>query len=124
MKVWLDDLRDPAQAHLHYAYFVESEDEEWINSWKDPEVVWVRGSRQCIRLLEKGQVTQIAFDHDLGPYGCGMDVANWIERAASEGRIPRLRWSVHSANPVGRRQMAQALQNADKFWDEQEKRNP
>lgn len=116
MKIWLDDLRDPRAAHFHLEYVTN--DEDYIASWKESDVVWLKESKACIQALETGKVTQISLDHDLGPYGCGLDVANWIEQAAFEGRIPRLVWSVHSANPVGSRAMRAALQNADRFWSE------
>jgi hypothetical protein len=50
-----------------------------------------------------------------------MDVAKWIEEQAFHGNIPRLVWAVHSKNSVGAKNMEQALRNADKFWDQNEK---
>lgn len=115
MKVWLDDLRDPRSARSYLSNITG--DEDYIASWKMPDVIWVRSAPKAIKLLETGEVTQISLDYDLGHYeGCGKDVANWIEKAAFEGRIPRLVWTVHSSNPVGSREMRVALRNADRFW--------
>ena len=81
---------------------------------------WVRAytATEAITLLEAGGVEEVSLDHDLGPpeAGTGYDVACWVEQAAYEGRIPPMRWGIHSANPVGRRRMTSALESADRFW--------
>lgn len=70
---------------------------------------------------------RISLDHDLGVgYSTGYKVACFIEQAAHEGSIPPIkRMYVHSANPVGKQRMGQALNNAYKVWkkhmDEEEK---
>ena len=81
--------------------------------------VWVDRAQDAIAYLSKGNVSHISLDHDLGDQdlvGSGYDVAKWIEEAAYEGKIPRLEWRCHSANPVGRRNMEKALESADNFW--------
>lgn len=72
----------------------------------------------AIRLLKSGAVKEISLDHDLGPAeaGTGYDVACWIEKAACLGELSRLKWSVHSANPVGIQKMTAALMQADRYW--------
>ena len=97
MKLWLDDVR-PKPSDYDVA---------------------VTDANEAIRWLETGQVTEISLDHDLGTELTGYTVAAWIERAAHNNEIPRLIWHIHSANPVGRQNMTMALQNADKYWDEQ-----
>lgn len=73
----------------------------------------------AIEILESGlAVHKISLDHDLGAFGSGYDIAKWIEEQAYYGKLPRIAWNVHSANPVGRDRMTAALKNADKFWDE------
>ena len=47
MRVWLDDLRDPARYPVG-------------------EVVWVKTAPAAIALLETGQVSWISLDNDLG----------------------------------------------------------
>jgi len=74
---------------------------------------------EAIALLASGMVSAISLDHDLGPVeaGTGYDVACWIEEAAHDDRIPRLDWTLHTDNPVGRERMRAALINADRFWE-------
>jgi len=106
MKLWLDDERPaPVGFDIH-----------------------VKTAGDAIRLIKSGRVTEVSLDHDLGRSddpdispGTGYDVAVWLEENAHTGKLPRLTWNVHSANPVGRRRMEAALGNADKFWDQKEK---
>ncbi len=80
----------------------------------------MRTAREVIANLKSGTVTDISLDHDLGDdekYGTGYEVASYIEEAAVGNEIPRLRWRVHSANPIGVVRMTVALQNADSAWD-------
>ena len=94
MRVWLDDVRPmPEGFDLH-----------------------VMDAVAAIAALRTGKVTFMSFDHDLGKDDTGYTVAKWIEEEAQAGRIPRLFWQIHSANPVGQKNMEAALTNADKFW--------
>ena len=94
MKLWLDDLRPkPKQFDLHATTAAEA-----------------------IHLLETGQVTEISLDYDLGSGGTGGAVADWIVQAASAGRIPPLRWDVHSSSQYCCEQMRQQLLVADAHW--------
>ena len=68
----------------------------------------------------------ISFDHDLGDNRLsGYDLAKWVERRAHLNQIKRITWDIHSANPVGRKNIEMAMSNADKYWTqhEEEKRN-
>lgn len=96
LHVWLDDLRPIRPGYNALA----------------------KTADEAIKLLETGRVQSISLDHDLGPpeAGTGYDVAQWIEEAAYEGKINRLDWNIHSANPVGVSNMRQALLSADRFW--------
>ena len=67
----------------------------------------------------KWVVEKISFDHDLGSFGNGYDVACKVEEFAMQNKIPRIEWTVHSMNPVGRVRIIQAMKNADKAWDKQ-----
>lgn len=95
MKLWLDDLR-PAP-------------EGWVHA---------RTAEEAIAILEGGAVEEVSLDHDLGDEaaGTGLDVAAWIEDAAVFGTIPRVRWAVHTSNPVGRHLLTAALENAERAW--------
>lgn len=98
MKLWVDDLRpmpDGFDAHAKTA-------------------------QEAIRYLETRDVKKISLDHDLGSdsqYETGYFVACWIELAAHNKWIPKLQWEVHSANPVGRRNIEMALKKADQHWE-------
>ncbi|CCB89098.1 cyclic-phosphate processing receiver domain-containing protein [Simkania negevensis] len=86
---------------------------------------WVTTAAEAIELISTGKVSEVSLDHDLGPeeVGSGYDVAKFIEEKAFLNEIPRLKWHVHSANPVGRKRMTAALTNADRFWDQSEELN-
>lgn len=81
--------------------------------------VLVKTAGEAIELLKTGKVTHISLDHDLGletETGSGYDVACFVETGAFNGTLPELTWSIHSANPVGRAKMSQALNNAVRYW--------
>jgi hypothetical protein len=97
MRVWLDDVRPiPAQGFT----------------------VHVKTAAEAISLLASGQVEAISLDHDLGPpeAGTGYEVAKYIEEQAYHGKLPKLVWTIHSANTVGRKNMEAALGRAEQFW--------
>jgi len=96
MYLWLDDIR-PMPRGFSY---------------------WAKTGSQAIELLMTGKVEFISFDHDLGHGLTGYDVAKYIEECAFRGEIPPLKWRIHSANPVGRRNIQQAMLNAEKYWNE------
>lgn len=96
MKLWLDDERPV------------------------PDESWTLAStcEEAIELLKTGKVEEVSLDHDLGAAKeTGYQVACFIEEAAARGTIPVIRrMAVHSANPVGRQRMKQALHGAYKIW--------
>lgn len=94
MKLWLDDIRIPPEG-----------------GW-----TWVTTVKDAIRCLETGTVEEISFDHDLGTKDDGCDVAAWIEMMAAAEKMNRIKWSIHSANPVGRQRISQAMESAERFW--------
>lgn len=96
MRIWLDDERAMPQGFdIH-----------------------LRTAAEAIALLAKGGISLISLDHDLGDGGgTGYEVACYIEQAAFEGTLPPLEVAIHSANPVGRERMQQAVHNAFKHWD-------
>jgi hypothetical protein len=102
MKIWLDDLCE-----------IE------CNRKTPDSYVGVKTAKQAIKLLKTGKVTYISFDHDLGPSiaGTGYLVAQYIEKAAYLDKIPKLDYDVHSSNPVGRKNIESAMENANKFWN-------
>ncbi|WP_422928604.1 cyclic-phosphate processing receiver domain-containing protein [Singulisphaera sp. PoT] len=101
MRVWLDDERP----------------------MPDGYDVLVRTAPEAIDLIRSGQVTKISLNHDLGPpeAGTGYDVAKAIAEMAYHGRFPEISFRVHIANPVGRKNIVDCLQNAKRFWWERAK---
>lgn len=115
MKIWLDDIR-PAP-------------DGWF---------WVKDAVTAIAIIKKDgfivgddkfpngyenaeDVTEISFDHDLGPGyegNTGYRVACLIEQLAAHNQIKPIKWTIHSANPVGRKNIEWAMKNAEKFWKE------
>ena len=102
MKIWLDDIRDPPDnswEHFKTGEDLTNEIVEQINSQDEA-------------------IEEISFDHDLGE-NCltGYGVACFIESIINAGMWKRpIKWTVHSANPVGRKNIEAAMKNCDKFW--------
>ena len=93
MKLWIDDKREAPQG--------------WTA---------VKSSRDALRLVQTGIVDEVSFDHDLGGEDTAYKVATYIEEMAFMGMIPRLKWQIHSQNPVGRDRILAALERAEVFW--------
>lgn len=96
IRVWLDDVRP----------------------MPDGFDVWVKTSKEAIDVLKRGGVSFISLDHDLGEEktGTGYDVAKFIEEMAFERELSPMEIRVHSANPVGSKNMMSCINNARKFW--------
>lgn len=94
MKVWLDDCRDKP---WHFT-------------------VWVTNYQDCVYIVDTNRVDEISLDHDLGHGPTGYDVARHIEALAWEGKVFRMKWHVHSANPVGAERIRMAMGKADEYW--------
>lgn len=104
MKIWLDDERDPKDYVDEKTYL--DEPEPWV---------WIKTADEVLALLESKRVTAISLDHDLGGEKTGYDVAKWIEASAHAGG-PRLRWFIHTANPVGYYNIMGAMLKAEQYW--------
>ena len=94
MKLWLDDVR--AMPH-------------------DFDL-WAISYDEAIDYLNKNNITYISFDHDLGGGKTGYDLACVIEHGAHSGKFNRIGWDVHSANPVGKRNIEKAMTSAERWW--------
>ena len=105
MKLWLDDIRDPAKfGHIGWT--------------------WVKTADEAIEALKTGQVTQASLDHDLSigrtlgyddGEKTGHDVVVWMEE---NGVYPEDGVEVHSQNPVGKRRMLMGLYALRRrIWD-------
>ena len=106
--IWLDDIRDPLQ-------------DDWLNFspiGRDVDVIWVKSYYGFTRWIKKhGLPDGICFDHDLGDNFTGYTLAKAIERYAYYGLISRIKWNIHSANPVGRNNIKLAMNSAERFWE-------
>ena len=69
--------------------------------------IQVRWPSEAIELLQRGGVTDISLDHDLGDdeRGTGYDVILWIEEAVAMRGFSPPRITVHSANSSARKKM-------------------
>ena len=94
MKLWMDDIRTPPEGFQ----------------------LWAKDYDDAITLLRTKRVTFVSFDHDLGEGKTGYDVAKWIEQQAALRFLPKLEWTVHSANPVGRDNIIAAMKSAERYW--------
>lgn len=88
----------------------------WVDDVRPAPKGWTHAktSRDALRLLHLA--IEISFDHDLGGDDTSMPVAREIERRAYEERRKPPIWHVHSANPVGRKNLDAALLSADNFY--------
>lgn len=114
MRIWLDDERDPTNPFIQRD-FPSAAFGDWT---------WLKTVEEALPFIEKGEVTAISFDNDLGYNNgerCtqGYHLANQIEALAHDRKIPSLEWHVHTQNPVAYGKICTAMQNADKFWGKQ-----
>ena len=79
--------------------------------------IWAKTVDEAKAILSKGDVNFISFDNDLGEDQEGRHLAAWIEENAFHGKIGKMDWQVHSANPIGAQDISKAMSNADRFWD-------
>jgi hypothetical protein len=108
MKIWLDDqINDPECPNRHTP-------DGWYGTSSVLEVA---------RLVKEGKVTYISFDHDLGkPFFTGYLLARLIETWAFYGMVGRIEWDIHSANPVGRKNIQDAMVSANLSWSGERKK--
>ncbi len=130
MHLFLDDIRDPVTPSNF--------------------TIIARSAREAIEHLNTFKVGSISFDHDLGEtnldlwswisqaeFQCGLDklteahlpqvdcgngylVARWIAIAVRDLHLPRLQWTIHSANPIGRQNIEAAMRQAEQVWQERD----
>jgi hypothetical protein len=86
----------------------------WIDDERNPPDgwVWAKTALAAIKALRTCQFDTISFDHDLGDGGTGYEVLLYLE--AEVFRDPNYKCPkmvIHSANPVGRHRMWQAIES-------------
>jgi len=95
MKVllWLDDVRNPLE-------------NDWLvfSPISRPfECIWVKSYKEFVKWIEvNGLPDGICFDHDLGEEESGYDCAKWLVEYCLDNNLSLPKWSMQSANPVGR----------------------
>jgi hypothetical protein len=89
---------------------------------------WVRAfwPDEVIALLERGGVSEVSLDHDLGDddRGTGYDVLLWIEQAVALRGFEPPRIGVHSANPAARARMLQAIGSIQRLAERLSRERP
>jgi hypothetical protein len=115
MKIlWLDDLRNPFN------------DLEGKVPKEEGLIEWVLNYEQFIQWIEKfGLPDIISFDHDLADFDIkntqpnhqektGMDCAKWLVNYCIDNNEKLPKFYVHSANPVGSKNIESLLKNFNK----------
>lgn len=108
IRIWLDDVRDPPP-----------DSGEWVIC---------RTAHAAGKLLTDPRgVDHIAFDHDLGLMPdamkiapTGYDLARRVFQLVTRNEIPCPTWSVHSANPVGAKNIDLIMTDAMAYQRQQE----
>lgn len=100
VKLFIDDLRQPP-------------DDSWTVT---------RSYRETIDyILVHGLPSTVSFDHDLGLEETGYDIAKWIVEKVLDKEVDMpddFAYNVHSANPVGKKNIESLLDNFAKYYTE------
>lgn len=92
----------------------------WLDDYRrmpDDYDVHMYSASDAIDFLKHFRVSHISFDHDLGRLSTGYDVAKYIEAMAWAGKLKPLTYDIHSANPVGAKNIEYAMAQAIKAWE-------
>ena len=107
--LWLDDLRDPI-VFLDQEYF------------KTHLVKWVKSYDGFVEYIKVNNLPDIiSFDHDLGinddgTEKNGKDCANFLIEYCMDNNLPLPQYKVHSANPVGLKNISSLFDNFNKIF--------
>lgn len=104
MRVWIDDIRKmPEKYDVHIRSYSEARE---------------------LLIAHAKDIKHISFDHDLGvdpnwdKEKTGYDIACIIEDFARKGLMKPITWEIHSANPVGSKNIEVAMKKAEEYWYE------
>lgn len=102
--IWLDDIRDPKEYLFPRVYM-------------SCEVIWVGTYEQFIRAYDEYHEMDlmISLDHDLGEEKSGYDCLKYIAERCMENDTDLPYIEIHSANPVGRRNMEDYIKSYNKI---------
>lgn len=115
MRIWLDDVRPMPEGFD----------------------VWCKNAFHCMALVatEPNEIEHISFDHDLGfdetqtegynqnnnGYYLAQAIESWVANNMSQPerfKIKPFTWDIHSANPVGRKNIEMAMKSTERFWNQ------
>ena len=135
-KLFLDDIRTPKMAsRVNYV-------EQFKDIYDQPDWVVVRSHDEFVKhITENGLPGLISFDHDLGiehikyyfdngghdnppdpdkgrfEEKTGKDCAKWLVDYCIDNKLELPKYYVHSANPIGRENIINYLENFRKSYD-------
>lgn len=100
--LWLDDYRNPFDSDwLVFSPIRHPFQTYWVDSY-DGFVDWIE---------EHGIPDAICFDHDLGTVKTGYDAAKWMCDYCYFHSVPIPLYAIQSANPVGRENIQNYIEN-------------
>lgn len=103
---------------MRYILFIDD-----IRFPADPEWVIARNSVEAIDYITCwGMPDEISFDHDLGGDDTAMNVVKFIIDAVLDNKVKlpdRFKFRVHSANPVGAKNIQETLNGFLDFMEEE-----
>ena len=103
--IWLDDVRDPFDKKIDWLVFSPI--------GRDIEITWVKNYEEFVLcVIVNGLADGVCIDHDLADEELtGYDCAKWLVEYHIKhgGDFPK--WSIQSANPVGKENINNYLKN-------------
>jgi hypothetical protein len=114
MKLFLDDIRQPKDA----CYLVINPAIYWEDDWQ----VVKNYPEFCSWIKRNGLPKIVSFDHDLADVHYEIDFNDWNDLTADQLGVEETgfqlpEYYVHSANPVGRKNIQGYLDNAKKHLE-------
>lgn len=114
--IWLDDIRDPNFSDWLLQYAPEFYYEKNKGTH---QVVWATDYHSFIEAVDRHQntITHLSFDHDINSYNengeelTGYNALKKVLDILPIDIVKRTRFTIHSANPVGRDNMLCYLEN-------------
>lgn len=117
--LWLDDIRDPFKSP--WSNNVEALLlDDLTEKVRDFKLIWVKDYNEFILAVEKSFPAIISFDHDLSfkqmigepcTEKTGYDCAKWLINYCIDSNLKLPEFSVHSKNPVGKKNIESLLNN-------------
>lgn len=99
MKLWIDDVRQPPDKSW-----------TWVKSGYEAKLFYILRTRAYNDIHVTRSITEISLDHDAGDYanmgGDYIKFLDWLEeKAVTENYHIDAFFTIHSGNPVGRKNM-------------------